>query len=532
MGDSFSERPWHAKDLTEIKSARGGDHDVAKNWYGDREKALQPPVALLSWLIRNLDSAESRPLGTDETSVKRRKLMEKDPATIGEALDHLRRKGTSRAWHILEGATYPDVFIETPDALIVIEGKRTEAGATTHTTWMPNRHQMLRHIDAAWEIRGKRDVYGFFIVEGGSSTEAWSPQQCMDVCTATRSAEAINGSLPRRSPEEQKQIANCFRRSHHMAGRPRRIRPRYRYPARHNTPNRREREIDLMHPLIALRELIPPVPAAVTGVVAQHGVIAGTAFFPGGWGLWGTQPDKPLPPMPTGGIMIVGQDFDSAKNFQNSLARGFEVRVEDDGCSDDGRSVTWRALLALLHSSGIPLTDCFFTNAYMGLRASEGNTGRFPGSLHKDYKRSCQQFFLQQVATQEPRLIITLGTWVPQFLAPRAPELIPWRKARTFAQIDEAGALKSNVRFEGSTKACCVAALTHPSYRALNVRHRAFDGCAESQRRWRSSKRRCGYRRRLYANRTCDRTISRCGLPVLLNPLLNERPIVQKRQLT
>jgi hypothetical protein len=56
--------------------------------------------------------------------------------------------------------------IETPDALIVIEGKRTESGATIDTTWLTGRHQIWRHIDAAWEIRGRRQVFGFFIVEG------------------------------------------------------------------------------------------------------------------------------------------------------------------------------------------------------------------------------------------------------------------------------------------------------------------------------------------------------------------------------
>jgi len=36
---------------------------------------------------------------------------------------------------------------------------------------MAGRQQMLRHIDAACEIRGDRAVYGIFIVEAMSKTD-------------------------------------------------------------------------------------------------------------------------------------------------------------------------------------------------------------------------------------------------------------------------------------------------------------------------------------------------------------------------
>jgi hypothetical protein len=42
-----------------------------------------------------------------------------------------------------------------------------EPGPTTHTTWMPVRHKILRHIDAAFEIRVGRSVSSFFVLEGG-----------------------------------------------------------------------------------------------------------------------------------------------------------------------------------------------------------------------------------------------------------------------------------------------------------------------------------------------------------------------------
>jgi hypothetical protein len=176
-------------------------------FWGDHERALDPPVALLSWLIRNLPV----PPGADEsgeTGVRRQKLYDRDTGTIREALQRLRSDPSHKGWHVLEGRTYPDAVIETPDALIVIEGKRTERGPTTATTWMPVRHQMLRHLDCAWEIRGRRHVLGFFIVEGDQERrvpEAWTQAVGDTIAPAN-----VAGSLPHRSQEERAQIATGF----------------------------------------------------------------------------------------------------------------------------------------------------------------------------------------------------------------------------------------------------------------------------------------------------------------------------------
>jgi hypothetical protein len=115
----------------------------------------------------------------------------------------------SRGWWIFEGPTYPDVFIETPGALIVVEGKRTEAGPTTCTTWMKNRHQIWRHMDAAWEVRGDRAVYGLFIVQGEAGTDV-APLHWQLAAATTLGTAAIEGSFPHRSADERLAIARGF----------------------------------------------------------------------------------------------------------------------------------------------------------------------------------------------------------------------------------------------------------------------------------------------------------------------------------
>ncbi len=74
---------------------------------------------------------------------------------------------------------------------------------------MPVRHQMLRHIDCAWEIKGRRQVIGFFIVEADGSNGA-VPLFWQDQARRTISKEAVMSSLPHRGPEEQEGISRSF----------------------------------------------------------------------------------------------------------------------------------------------------------------------------------------------------------------------------------------------------------------------------------------------------------------------------------
>ena len=182
--------------------------EVMVSAWEPKEQPLQPPVGLLSWLIRNLE-VRPKESDTSDAAERRRKLCDRNPDTIREALQLLRTTGGSRSWPILEGTTYPDVFIETRDAVVVIEGKRTESGPTTGTTWMPVRHQMLRHMDAAWEIRGARRVYGFFVVEADADDGA-VPESWIAAAADTVSEKTLRRSLPHRSAEETEGIANGF----------------------------------------------------------------------------------------------------------------------------------------------------------------------------------------------------------------------------------------------------------------------------------------------------------------------------------
>jgi len=96
--------------------------------------------------------------------------------------------------------------------------------------------------------------------------------------------------------------------------------------------------IQKLHPVDRLFDKLWEISRYPDGVVPVAQRIEGTAFFPGGAGLWGTEPDTPLPSMPIGQVMILRHDFDIEVGYLWSLAhRGENLK-----------SPTWKTLLWLL----------------------------------------------------------------------------------------------------------------------------------------------------------------------------------------
>jgi hypothetical protein len=188
----------------EVKSA---DLKVVEKYWEPNEKSLRPPVSLLSWLIRNVSSLSRNELDDGF----RKRLTAGDPETLELALRLLRTENATRGWYIFEGPTYPDVYLESKDALVVIEGKRTEPTATVETKWLDGRHQIWRHIDAAWEIRGRRAVYGFFIVESDAfSSDGSVPELWNELARNCAHSSALLSSFPHRSAAEVSAISRCL----------------------------------------------------------------------------------------------------------------------------------------------------------------------------------------------------------------------------------------------------------------------------------------------------------------------------------
>lgn len=184
----------------------------ASSWGAD-ERSLPAPRSLLHWLLTNASSPSSSYWQKTSSSVEKRKqlLVDRDPKLVIEAIKKLEKtKLPAKKWFVLEGATRPDVFLQTAEVLIVIEGKRTEPGPTTKTTWMKRRSQMLRHMDCASEIAGTRTVLGFFIVESDDDNDRGIPKVWQDAATDTVTKEMLEASLPHRNEDFIEKLANGF----------------------------------------------------------------------------------------------------------------------------------------------------------------------------------------------------------------------------------------------------------------------------------------------------------------------------------
>ncbi len=200
------------------------------------------------------------------------------------------------------------------------------------------------------------------------------------------------------------------------------------------------------------------------GVARVPRRIPGTAFFPGGSGLWREIPSDDLPPMPIEKVMVLGNYFDTEDGYQKSQEKGDELYTP-----------TWNHLLPLLESAGIQREECFFTNIYMGLSEGDSNTGPSPGAKNREFKRRCESFLSEQIAIPKPRLILTLGRFVPKFIASLSPALAPWKRCVSFAGLDDSGPLKQGVHFgDARQRTTVVVALVHPSQRNRNVWRRRY----------------------------------------------------------
>jgi hypothetical protein len=222
-----------------------------------------------------------------------------------------------------------------------------------------------------------------------------------------------------------------------------------------------------MHPVKALWDCHQPPGGYPDGVCEVPELISGRAFFPGGYGLWGTKRGSPPPEFPVGGIMVLGQDFDTKAGYKKS---------QESGGERDSMP-TWHNLRKLLDSGGVAQERCFFTNLYMGLRSDKPNTGPFPGAKNKQFVEHCECFLRQQIRAQRPSLILTLGVHVPHAIGKLSPQLEKWAEGRGLKYIDKVGPLKEGVIFsEIEDFQTTVVALTHPSLYHANVRHRQYNG--------------------------------------------------------
>ncbi len=154
-----------------------------------------------------------------------------------------------------------------------------------------------------------------------------------------------------------------------------------------------------------VRELLSELQTCVTtypeGVertpATFEGLICGTAVFPGGAGLWrGNECGAPLPPyFPVRPLMLIAHNFGNISSYCKAKERRGE-----------SRSAFWITLKSFLDKAKVELSECFYTNALMGLKPGDA-CGSLPRD--RDHREQSRAFLARQVKIVNPRALITLG---------------------------------------------------------------------------------------------------------------------------
>ncbi|KPU44143.1 hypothetical protein OXPF_23100 [Oxobacter pfennigii] len=199
---------------------------------------------------------------------------------------------------------------------------------------------------------------------------------------------------------------------------------------------------------------VEPYPDSVEPVPRM---IEETAFFPGGKGLWMENTTNILP-----SILVLGQDFSALKEYLKIV----------NSKSKDLECPTWRNIIKLFKEADISLSECFFSNVFMGLRKTESMVGKFPGFKDKEFTQRNLEFLAFQIEIIKPKLIITLGRYAINMLANLSSQTLKsWKKAKSFNDIDEA--IKFDVEFRNHR--CNCVSLVHPCMRHSNIKRRRYN---------------------------------------------------------
>ena len=186
--------------------------------------------------------------------------------------------------------------------------------------------------------------------------------------------------------------------------------------------------VDVIRQLLGeMERLVVTYPDKVerTGLTLDE-LIAGTAFFPGGSGLWrGRISGGPLPEQfPEKPVMFVAHNFGNLASLQKA--------IREKGEAHSAFENLWTNLLEFLrHAGPLAPAESFFTNALMGLKPDD-RSGKMPSC--EAYEPQCLHFLARQAQIVDPRAVVILGGDAATFWR-RAKRLYPFLGAILSVEI-------------------------------------------------------------------------------------------------
>lgn len=181
------------------------------------ELSAHPPKSFLKWLLENPDKLVHPPdkywkNWGETTRRKRKSFLANEKNVQSEALSALEHceELPDRAWWRFEGITKVDCALKTSTAVIFVEGKRTESGASKDVLWYPNRNQVLRNLDCASEYARNHTLKYFFVMIVVEKELFEKDHVRQEEVRNIDESQIIESSLPHMSKEERTKLMRHY----------------------------------------------------------------------------------------------------------------------------------------------------------------------------------------------------------------------------------------------------------------------------------------------------------------------------------
>ena len=175
-------------------------------------------------------------------------------------------------------------------------------------------------------------------------------------------------------------------------------------------------------------------------------------FFPGGCGTLDKSIDIINKKFK---YVFVGQDFGTKELYTS--------RETIEG--NKNYNPTVNNVCKFIDALKIQKNDCFFTNAFMGMRKDGKMTGKSPGWRDPDFKKKCQEFLKYQISILQPEIVFLLGSQTASFIS-ETYNVSDWEKIKDVKSLFKSGKFYKTI---GGAK---FIYMTHPSLRPTNISKR------------------------------------------------------------
>lgn len=181
------------------------------------EFPVNPPKSYLKWLIKNPDKLKRPPRKKWEewgrnTQKMRQALLAGDKEVQIKTISNLEQCSflPKSSWWRFEGVTYVDCALLTNSAVVFVEGKWTEIGASKEVLWYNKRNQVLRNLDCVASYAQQKGFQHYFVMMVVEKDLVEQDPVRKKEIEEVMSPKTVKGSLPHLTEEERKEVLSHY----------------------------------------------------------------------------------------------------------------------------------------------------------------------------------------------------------------------------------------------------------------------------------------------------------------------------------